>query len=199
MLPNHLGKMTEEPMNRQQRIQLIEYQPRAFNAGTVENINSQWVFFDEETDEAALVDEFIHQEVEVLRNNKWCKGFLLDNGRIQTGNDEFLLLHQEPLRIRKQLVYSLERLLDELNDEAFIQFVNTLNSLNFSVYDCIYCYNHLTFLDHNRGKSGVNFLIFDNEELICSVQHHFDYIERQNDRFEMTMSNGKRTVIERIS
>lgn len=186
-------------MNRHQRINLIEFQPRAFNSGTVEYINSQWVFFDEETDEAALVDEFIHQEVEVLRNNKWCRGFLLDNGCIQTGNEQLHLQDQELLRVRKQLVYALERLLDELNDEAFIQFINTLNSLNFSVHDCIYCYNHLTFLDHESGMSGVNFLIFDNEELICSVQHHFDYHEKHNDRFELTMSNGKRTVIERIS
>ncbi|WP_079508040.1 DUF2777 domain-containing protein [Mesobacillus jeotgali] len=186
-------------MNRQQRSNLIEFQPRSFNAGTVEYINSQWVFFDEETDEAALVDEFIHQEVEVQRNNKWCKGFLLDNGNIQTGNEKISLIDQEIIRIRKQLIYSFERLLDDLNDEAFVQFLNTLNSLNFSIFDCIYCYNHLTFLDHESGRSGVNFLIFDNEEYICSVQHHFDYFDIQNDRFELTLNNGKRTVIERIS
>lgn len=75
-------------MNRQQRSNLIEFQPRAFNTGTVEYINNQWVFFDDETEEAALVDEFIHQEVEVFRSNKWCKGFLLDNGCIQTGNEQ---------------------------------------------------------------------------------------------------------------
>ncbi|MBT2678149.1 DUF2777 domain-containing protein [Bacillus sp. ISL-35] len=186
-------------MNRQQRSNLIEFQPRSFNSGTVEYINSQWVFFDEETDEAALVEEFIHQEVEVQRNSKWCKGFLLDNGSIQTGNETISLIDQEMIRIRKQLIYSFERLLDELNDEAFVQFIHTLNSLNFSIYDCIYCYNHLTFLDHETGRSGVNFLIFDNEEYICSVQHHFDYFEIQNDRFELTLNNGKRTVIERIS
>ncbi|HAQ08244.1 MAG TPA: DUF2777 domain-containing protein [Bacillus bacterium] len=186
-------------MNRQQRINLIEFQPRAFNSGSVEYINSQWVFFDEETEEAALVDEFVHQEIEVLRNNKWRKGFLLDNGCIQTGNETLHLQDQELIKIRKQLIYSFERLLDELNDEAFIHFLNTLNSLDFSIYDCIYCYNHLTFLDNESGVSGVNFLIFDNEELISSVQHHFDYHTKQTDRFEITLSNGKRAVIEKIS
>lgn len=186
-------------MNRQQRSNLIEFQPRAFNTGTVEFINSQWVFFDEETEEAALVDEFLHQEIEVLRSNKWRKGFLLDGGCIQTGNEKLFLQDKEIIKIRKQLIYSLERLLDELNNEAFIQFLNTLNSINFSIYDCIYCYNHLTFLDAEKGSSGVNFLIFDNEEIICSVQHHFDYHEKQSDRFEITLSNGKRAVIERIS
>ncbi|KIY23254.1 MULTISPECIES: DUF2777 domain-containing protein [Mesobacillus] len=186
-------------MNRQQRSNLIEYQPRSFNAGTVEHINAQWIFFDEETEEAALIEEFAHQEVEVQRNSKWCKGILLDDGNIQTGKEILSLTDQEMIRIRKQLIYSFERLLDELNDEAFVQFIQTLNSLKFSLYDCIYCYNHLTFLDHKAGRSGVNFLIFDNEEHICSVQHHFDYYEIQMDRFELTLNNGKRTVVERIS
>jgi hypothetical protein len=185
-------------MDRQPRSNLIEFQPRAFNAGTVEYINSQWVFFDEETDEAAMVDEFIHQEIEVLRHNKWRKGFLMENGCIQTGNDILHLQDQELIRIRKQLIYSFERLLDELNDEAFCQFLNTLNGFNFSIYDCIYCYNHLTFLENASGKAGVNFLIFDNEELISSVQHHFDYHLKHSDRFEITMSNGKRAIIEKI-
>lgn len=186
-------------MDRQRRSNLIEFQPRAFNAGTVEYIHSQWVFFDEETEEAAMVDEFMHQEIEVLRQNNWIKGFLLDNGHIQTGNETLLLQHQELIRIRKQLIYSFERLLDELSDDAFYQFLTTLNGFNFSIYDCIYCYNHLTFLDHDTGKAGVNFLIFDNEEHIASVQHHFDYHLRQSDRFEITLSNGKRAIIEKIS
>jgi hypothetical protein len=109
------------------------------------------------------------------------------------------LLDGETIRIRKQLIYSLERLLDELKDEAFLYFFNTLNSLQFSIHDCIYCYNHLTFLNGNEGASGVNFLIFDNEECICSIQHHFDYSSSHSDRFEFTLSSGKRTVIEKIS
>lgn len=178
---------------------MIEIQPRAFLSGTVEYINSQWVFFDEETEEAALMDEFIHQEIELLRKDKWRKGFLLEDGSIQTGKETLVLQDQERIKVRKQLVYSLERLLDELNDEAFVQFINILNSFNFSIYDCIYCYNHMTFLDQGLRRFGVNFLIFDNEELISNVQHHFDYGETAADRFEFTLSNGKRAVIEKIS
>lgn len=62
-------------MNRQQRTKLIEYQSRAFTEGTVEYINDQWVFFDHETDEASILDEFLHQEIEVFRFKRWKKAF----------------------------------------------------------------------------------------------------------------------------
>ncbi|MBM4764205.1 DUF2777 domain-containing protein [Bacillus sp. B15-48] len=186
-------------MNRQQRLKLIEGQPRAYDMGTIEFINQQWIFFDNETDEASLLEQYIHQEIDVLRNNIWTKGLLLDNGQVQCGNDLLNLLDRETIRIRKQLIYSLERLLDELNDEAFCHFIQALNSLQFSIHDCIYCYNHLTFLNPQKGGIGVNFIIFDNEEQICSIQHHFDYSTHRNDRFEFTLSSGKRTVIEKIS
>ncbi|WP_306822094.1 DUF2777 family protein [Mesobacillus foraminis] len=186
-------------MNQQQRLKLIESQLRSYDTGTVEHINEQWIFFDEETEEAALLEQFSNQEIEILRKNSWKRGDLLDGGSVKCGKEVFQLEDGEMIRVRKQLVYSLERLLAELKDEAFLYFINTLNSLHFSIHDCIYCYNHLTFLDPGQGAAGVNFLIFDNEESICSIQHHFNYGDMQNDRFEFTLSSGKRTVIEKIS
>ena len=185
-------------MNRQQRLKLIEGQDRSYDVGTIE-YNQQWVFFDDETDEASLLEQYIHQEIDVLRENIWRKGLLLDSSHLQCGSEIIVLKDRETIRIRKQLIYSLERLLDELNDEAFYHFVQALNSHHFSIHDCIYCYNHLTFLKAEKRGSGVNFLIFDNEESICSIQHHFDYSSQHNDRFEFTLSSGKRTVIEKIS
>lgn len=186
-------------MSRQQRTKLIEYQTRAFTEGTVEFINNQWVFFDQETEEASLLDEFLHQEIELYRLKRWRKGILFEDGKIAQADEIFLLKDQDSVRIRKHLVFSLERLLDEMNDDAFYQFITTLNSMQFSVYDCIYCYNQLTFIDDSERKSGVNFIIFDNQEHICNVQHHFHYFEKTNDRFEFTLNSGKRMVIEKIS
>jgi hypothetical protein len=111
----------------------------------------------------------------------------------------FYLQDDEQIRIRKQLIYSFERLLDELNDDSFFQFVTTLNSLDFSVYDCIYSYNQLTFLREAETQSGVNFFIFDNGTVLVSVQHHFYYSEKEQDRFEFTLNTGKRIVIEKIN
>jgi hypothetical protein len=185
-------------MNRQQRIHLYDIQERSYTEGTVEQINGQWIFFDEETEEASMLEEFLHQEIEILRMNRWKKGILYEPGKIRIGNEVTMLRDHDTVRIRKHLIYSLERLLDGINDDAFFQFVTTLNSLDFSIYDCIYCYNHLSFLSDENRKDGVNFMVFDNQELICNVQHHFCYYEKVNDRFEFTINTGKRLIIEKM-
>ncbi|WP_147533199.1 DUF2777 domain-containing protein [Bacillus marasmi] len=186
-------------MNRQQRMRLFEGQARAFTTGIVEYINNQWVFFDEETEEASSLDEYLHQEIEVFNNKCWKKGILFEEGKLGFADDIYKLKNQDTIRIKKHLIYSLERLLEDLHDDAFIHFITTLNSLKFSIFDCIYCYNHLTFLNKNIPNTGVNFLVFDNQELICTVQHHFTYYEKSSDRFEFTLNSGKRLIIEKIS
>lgn len=185
-------------MSQHQRSRLMEFQSRAFTEGSVENINDQWVFFDNETEEASLLDEYLHQEIEIFHLNKWRKGILFEDGKICLANENLFLDNLDQIRIRKNLIYSLEMILEEMNDDAFFQFVTTLNSLHFSIFDCIYCYNQLSFLEGERGKNGVNFMIFDNQEHICNVQHHFCYFEKTNDRFEFTLNNGKRVVIEKM-
>jgi hypothetical protein len=185
-------------MKRQQRMKLYDFQERSYTEGTVEQINEQWIFFDEETEEAMMLDDYLHQEIEIFRLNRWKKGKLSELGNVRIGNEAIMLHDHDLVRIRKHLIYSLERLLDGINDDAFFQFVTTLNSLNFSIYDCIYCYNHLSFLTDEHRKDGVNFMVFDNQEQICNVQHHFCYFEKINDRFEFTLNTGKRLVIEKM-
>ncbi|MFP7295752.1 DUF2777 domain-containing protein [Neobacillus niacini] len=185
-------------MSRQQRIKLLDFQLRAYNEGAVEQISDQWIFFDEETEEAAMLDDFLQQEIEIFRLNRWKKGILIESGKIRSGNEVIMLRDHDSIRIRKHLIYSLERLLEGMNDDAFFQFVTTLNSLDFSIYDCIYCYNHLSFLSDENRRDGVNFIVFDNQEQICNVQHHFSYFEKVNDRFEFTLNTGKRLVIEKL-
>jgi hypothetical protein len=185
-------------MNRQQRMHLYDIQNRAYTEGTVEQINDQWIFFDEETEEAVMLEDFLQQEMEIYRMNRWKKGILYEAGKIRIGNEVMMLRDHDRVRIRKHLIYSLERLLEGINDDAFIQFVTTLNSLNFSIFDCIYCYNHLSFLSDENRKDGVNFMVFDNQNEICNVQHHFCYYEKINDRFEFTINTGKRLIIEKL-
>ena len=185
-------------MNRQQRIKLYNTQVRAYTEGTIEQINDQWIFFDAETEEATLMEDFLQQEVEIFRLNRWKRGVLIESGKIAIGKEILLLRDQDLVRVRKHIIYSLERLLDAINDDAFFQFVTTLNSLDFSIYDCLYCYNHLTFLTDDTRKDGVNFMVFDNQSQICNVQHHFCYYEKTNDRFEFTLNTGKRLIIEKM-
>lgn len=186
-------------MNHKPRLKLFEAQLRAYTEGSIEQINDQWIFFDGETEEAARMDDFLQQEVEVFRLNRWKKGILVEEGKVMIGKESLLLRDHDRIRVRKHLIYSLERLLDSIHEDAFFQFVTTLNSLNFSIYDCLYCYNHLSFLNDDARKDGVNFMIFDNQETICNVQHHFCYFEKISDRFEFTINTGKRLIVEKIS
>lgn len=186
-------------MNKQQRIELLNRQSRAFTSGIVENINNQWVFFNDENDEAFPLEEYLDREIEVYRNNRWRKGFLSDVGVVTLNRETLFLLNQEKVRIKKDLLYSFESLLEELNDDSFFQFIMTLNSLSFSIHDCIYGYNQLTFLSDKKNCSGVNFFTFDNDQCICTVQHHFVYSTKEHDRFEFTLNTGKRIVIEKFS
>jgi hypothetical protein len=185
-------------MNNQQRTKLLENQNRSYTEGSIECINKQWIFFDEETEEATLLDVWMNQAIEIFRFNRWKEGILCGENLIKIGNIIHSLKNQDLIRIRKNLVFSLEQLIKELNDDAFYQFITNLNTMNFSLYDCIYCYNHLTFLSDTKQKNGVNFMIFDNSDNIISVHHHFFYYENESDRFEFTLGTGKRMVIEKM-
>ena len=184
-------------MKNQLRHQLLSKQLRAYTEGIFENINDQWVFFDEETDEAYPLEEYMNNEISIYRNNRWRKGTLVEDGKLLSGKEIIFIQDEDQVRIKKNLQYSLERLLEELQDDAFFQFITTLNSMDFSVYDCIYGYNQLSF-SSSAQLTGTNFFIFDNAEYICSVHHHFYETSKDRNRFEFTLNTGKRMVIEKL-
>ncbi len=184
-------------MKKQLRNQLLSKQLRAYTEGIFENINDQWVFFDEETDEAYPLEEYMNNEISIYRNNRWRKGTLVEDGKLLCGKELIFIKDEDQVRIKKNLQYSLERLLEEIKDDAFFQFITTLNSMNFSAYDCIYGYNQLSF-SSTAQSSGTNFFIFDNGDYICSVHHHFNEHNKEHNRFEFTLNTGKRMIIEKL-
>ncbi len=184
-------------MNNQLRTQLLSAQKRAYTEGVFENINDQWVFFDEETDEAYPLEEYMNNEISIFRNNRWRKGILVEDGKLLCGSELIFIMDEDRVRIKKNLLYSLERLLDELYDDAFYHFITALNGMDFSIYDCIYGYNQLSFMTSDH-LSGTNFYIFDNGEYICSVHHHFNQKEKDHNRFEFTLNTGKKIFIEKL-
>jgi Protein of unknown function (DUF2777) len=185
-------------MGKWDRNQLLEQQIRSYQQGVVEYIRQEWIFFDDESDEAINLDLFEQKEVQLYRQQQWIHGILTGDGAVQTESKLIMLHDSDQLRVKKSLVYSLELLLDELNDDAFLHFLSGLNSMQFSIYDCIYCYNHLSFLNRNDIRQGTNFIIFDNGDQICSVHHHFSYMEKRSDRFELTINTGKRIILEKL-
>ncbi len=190
----------EDNMSNLHRLNILKHQDRSFTEGTVINDDEAWIFVEMEIDDEGEcdLDFYTQSEAEVFRENRWIKGILIGDGTLQTSFDQIHLLNGETLRIKKSILFSFEKLLEELKEDVFIQFITTLNSNGYSIYDCIYCHNHLAFLDNQKVKQGVNFIAFDNGDQVCMVQHHFTYYKKNRDRFEFTLSTGKRVIIENL-
>ena len=95
-------------MKNQLRHQLLSKQLRAYTEGIFENINDQWVFFDEETDEAYPLEEYMNNEISIYRNNRWRKGTLVEDGKLLSGKEIIFIQDEDQVRIKKNLQYSSE-------------------------------------------------------------------------------------------
>lgn len=182
-------------MNIHKKLDVIPFQERAFIEGTIECIGDDWIFFDEINEEAFELTQF-SSELEILLNGNWVKGTLMEHEVLYIENDLHYLKNGDQLRFKKNLSYSFKQLIEELTEDSYLNFVKTLNSLSYSLYDCIYCNNFLSFLQTRQLKEGMNVILFDNEEQICVVQHFFHRHEDKiiQDRFEFSISDGKRVI-----
>ncbi|MCZ0755371.1 DUF2777 family protein [Anoxybacillus sp. J5B_2022] len=181
-------------MNLEQLLSYIPEQKRAYIHGEVECVNDEWIFFDEEHEEAALLEEMTEGEIEIFRHERWLHGYLQENGIVHLGGSILSLHNGDIVRFRKLLPYAYRQWLEGLPEKTFFCFVEWLNSLHFSLYDCLYCYNGLLF----AKQLGVNFIIFDNTELIANVQHYYERSNISKDRFEMTLHTGNRFICTQI-
>ncbi|PEM34912.1 hypothetical protein COL32_27085 [Bacillus pseudomycoides] len=180
-----------------QRKHILYNQPRAHTIGNVEYINNEWIFFDDENDEAFLLEDIIEDGFEVLYNNNWLPARFYEQNILQIANEQHPLQNGEMIRIRKKLLLSYHEWLEELSDSAFALFAETLQSFNYSLYDCIYCHNFLSFQPKEGPCEGVNLLLFDNEEMICSLHHHYvRYSTCNKNIFQFTKTNGEQLHIE---
>ncbi|UZW66451.1 DUF2777 domain-containing protein [Priestia flexa] len=60
-------------MKSDSKYSILQNQPRSFMTGTVEYIDSEWIFFDEETDEASMLNDILNESVELYVNMSWEK------------------------------------------------------------------------------------------------------------------------------
>ncbi len=190
--------MEDLTLDLQQRLGSINEQKRSFITGTTECINDQWIFFDAETDEASMIEEMIGKEVELFTLNRWEKGIFVEDGLIQMNGYFYKLDNGDCLRFRKNLTFAYKELLESFSEDQFLRFTSTLNKLMFSLYDCTLCHNQLMYHQGDDEQEGVNFLMFDNTEMILSVHHHYSRGKLRKDRFEFTLANGKRTILSTI-
>ena len=100
-------------MNQQQRNELLKRQLRSFTPGIVEFINDQWIFFNDENDEAYPLEDYLQREMEVFRGSRWRKGFLSDLGTITLRKENLTLLHQEkvfsPMYFYQPVLHPIEK------------------------------------------------------------------------------------------
>ncbi|MCP8968251.1 DUF2777 family protein [Ectobacillus ponti] len=177
----------------QNRYSILRNQARAHTIGSVEYMNEEWIFFDEETDEAALLSDVIDDTFEILYNNHWLPARFYEQNTLKIENEPHVLQDGELVRVRKKLPLVYEELLKELSEEAFLGLSSLLQEFDYSLYDCIYCHNSLFFQPGNRTRQGVNFVIYDNGDRICSL-HHFFIRDKQNgkDEFQLVRADGTR-------
>lgn len=179
-----------------QRKHILYTQPRAHTVGNVEFINREWVFFDEENDEAFLLEDIIEDGFELLYHNNWLPARFYEENTLQVADEKHFLQNGETIRIRKKLLVSYQEWLEELPESSFLLLTDTLQSIGYSLYDCIYCHNFLSFQQKDKLREGVNFLTFDNEDIICSVHHH--YVRNNTitkDNFIFVKANGEQLHI----
>lgn len=173
------------------RNEMLENQPRAFTYGTIENINEEWIFFDEEDEEAFLLfDEVSNSEVEFFIHGNWEQGIILKEEKSFLLKNELFLPNKSMVRFRKKLNYAYQQLLNELDDNSFMDFIHLLQQGDYSIFDCFFCHNSLEF-QRQSSCEGVNILLFDNQDFVCSIHH---YYVRNNtiisNRFELTQTTG---------
>ncbi|MBD8067586.1 DUF2777 domain-containing protein [Bacillus sp. PS06] len=181
-------------MNLQHRLRTLSEQKRAYTLGSVEYINDQWIFFDDENEEASLLEELVDREIDVFTMNAWQRGMFTADGLVKMADYYYKLEHGDCIRVSKTLPYAYSELLNQLPDHLFMEYTKFLNKLSYSLYDCIYCHNLMLYVPTDRHYKGVNFITYDNNETICAVQHHFERGIHTKDRFEFTIANGTRAV-----
>lgn len=179
-------------MTLDRRIESLPKQKRCYIEGEIECINGEWIFFDEINERAFQINE-LGSNFEIKINNKWTKGVLSDTGILQLANMQYFLKNNDDIRIKKVLYEAFQELLLELEDPCFFGFIQTLNNLSYSLYDCIYCHHFLSF-QHTEERVGMNTIILDNDEMICTVQHHYSRGSIHKDRFEITKADGSRYI-----
>jgi hypothetical protein len=186
-------------MLSKERHHLLERQERALVTGMIEiGEDNEILFYDDSNEEVSLLQLHQNERIEILLHGSWYVGTYLTEGQLLIPMGNHQLKTEDTLRIKKKVPYALEYMLKELTDDSFLAFTAKLNSISFSIYDCIYSYNQMVFQDEADDKKGVSFFQFDNEEAICGLQHHFSRGSIQEDRFEFTTCTGKRALLTQI-
>lgn len=223
-----LKKMSEKQLKmRSQLIQLVEYALQSTrNKEMIEEFKSflsleteqeKYNFYDVqiENEQYLLVDSANQQflplegcpflfELEV--RDTWVKGHYLEAGMFKMNDGQSKkLVKNDRIRMEKKQLNPYELLLKELEQPALDSLEQSLQQFQINHEHVVSCHNTLLnqLVDETKQQkySGTNFILYERNNEIISVQHHYERLlkEVENDltydRFEVTSGSGKRYII----
>lgn len=127
-------------------------------------------------------------------DGKWVKAELFDRFAATERGENIPLTGGEAIRYLKTVKQAFLDFLYDLDNGQFYSFLDQLNSLGFSVFDCVYAFNGLSFSANPATEKGASFYQFSNDVKQCALQHHYKRTGERKDRFEWTTSDGIRIV-----
>ncbi|MEC2059930.1 MULTISPECIES: DUF2777 domain-containing protein [Bacillus] len=174
------------------RKQLIYTEERKWEYGTI-LIEDGICLIENGEGDILSADTLQHRQIWVHHKGKWEQAGFQDQLVLACGEENISLAGGERIRYEKSVKRPLMALLDSLDDETFLAFLQHLHSFGLSVFDCVFSYNKGVF-SNTSEEQGVSFYHFSNDTAQCAMQHHYSS-EGTGDRFEWTASNGKRSIM----
>ena len=195
-IKNKTNRFGGKHMTNAWRKKFINEQRGAYQLATLEKIDTHWLIFDSETDEAfPFQDEtFESYDIQVMTEDyEWISVAFYDTHYLRADEKLIPIVEDMKLRIQTHLPFAYEKWLEELSREHLLKITHFLNDLNYSLFDCIYCHNTAMF-ENKTDRCGVNFIFFDNGFMPCSLQHSFQYLNGINEKqsFDFTLANGQK-------
>ncbi|MEC1605892.1 DUF2777 domain-containing protein [Bacillus halotolerans] len=143
--------------------------------------------------EVLLAESLQNRPIWIQREGKWEQADFQDKMVLICCGEDISLSGGECIRYEKSVKRPLMTLLDSLDDETFLAFLQHLHSFGLSVFDCVFSYNKEVFSNISE-EQGVSFYHFSNDTAQCALQHHYSR-GTAGDRFEWTASDGKRSIM----
>lgn len=173
---------------------LIRQQRGSYQAATIEKIDTHWLIFDSQTDEALPFSEETFNEMDIQiqsAHQEWIPAYYYDDNYLRSDKHLIPLEDKMNIRIENLLPFAYQTWLEGLARNPFLKFTQFINDLNYSLFDCIYCH-HTALFSSNENGHGVNFIFLDNGYLPCSIHHKFHFIEHvASNQFDFTLADGK--------
>ncbi|NPC92142.1 DUF2777 domain-containing protein [Bacillus sp. WMMC1349] len=176
-----------------EREQRIYNEKRKWMYGTI-IIEEGICLIENQAGDLLLIESLLSPGVYIQLEGEWLKTELIAPFAVTERFGQIQLTGGESIRYLKNVKQALSDFLSDLEDGQFYSLMDQLNSLGFSVFDCVYAYNGLSFSAHPEMTKGVSFYQFSNDVKQCALQHHYERAEKKKDRFEWTTSDGERIV-----